>query len=132
MNHTFKLAIALAAISIAPACKDKDEACVAGTGGNIAIIAKPQHHGKVVRPYEAWVKYNTNDAPGSAASNYDQVVAADTSEDHVHIANMKCGDYYIYVHGFDSAAGQTVRGGIPYTVDEGASGEVEVVVPVSE
>ena len=131
--HTYiKIAVVLAAFIIVLSCNKEDEKCVAGSGGNITLVLFPKHHNKSVRPYSAWVKYNTQNAPGTTAADYDLVVSADTTEDHIHLANMKCGEYYIYMNGYDTAIKEAVKGGIPYTVPENPTGEVDIDVPVTE
>lgn len=117
--------------------KEDDGSCeYGGTGGNTTIVAKPRHHGdpivgKVGYVDSAFVKFNTQDSPGSNPANYDLVVAGEAGEDHVHIEGMKPGKYYIYMTGYDSAYAARVFGGIPVTINE-SSGEVDVIVPVSE
>lgn len=112
-------------------CK-KDEGCDAGTGGNVTVVAFPQHHGKDARPYSAWVKFNTQDAPGITAADYDLIELADTTENHIELENLKCGNYYVYMTGYDTAATITVVGGIPFTIEEGSAGEIDLIVPVTE
>lgn len=117
--------------------KDDDGSCeYAGTGGNTTIVAKPEHHGtpivsKIGWVDSAYVKFNTQDSPGSNPANYDLVLAGEEGEDHVHITGMKPGKYYIYMTGFDSTIVQRVAGGIPVTITQ-TSGEVDQVIPVSE
>jgi hypothetical protein len=131
--------------------QEDDNSCIyGGSGGNITIVAKPQHHGEPITnkygyPDSAFVKYNAINSPGSAASNYDLIIAGeqpvDTTvqgEDHVHILNLKPGRYYIYMTGWDSSltsispSGARVRGGIPVTISENSLPEVDVIVPVTE
>jgi hypothetical protein len=117
--------------------KDDDGSCeYGGTGGSTTIVAKPQHHGvpivsKIGWVDSAYVKFNTEDSPGSSPSSYDLVLAGEEGEDHVHIEGMKPGKYYIYMTGFDSTITKRVSGGIPVTVTQ-SSGEVDVPIPVSE
>jgi len=133
MHSYIKMVVFLAAVALIPSCKKEDEKkCVAGTGGNITLVVFPKHHSKSVRPYSAWIKYNTQNAPGATESDYDLVVPADTTEDHIHLANMKCGEYYIYMNGYDTSIKEAVKGGIPYNVPETATGEVDIDVPVTE
>jgi hypothetical protein len=149
----FFLVLCLAAVSIQckkkKGCKDPisitydsdaeedDGSCVyAGTGGNLTIVAKPQHHGmpivsKVGWVDSAYVKFNTQDSPGSSPGAYDLALPGEVGEDHVHIENMKPGKYYIYMTGYDSTILQRVAGGIPVIVTQ-TSGEVDVAVPVTE
>jgi hypothetical protein len=117
--------------------EEDDGSCqYAGTGGSTTIVAKPQHHGDPISGIAGWadsafVKFNTQDSPGSNLANYDLVIAGEEGEDHVHIENMKTGKYYIYMTGFDSTILQRVSGGIPVIITQ-SSGEVDVVVPVTE
>jgi len=116
---------------------DDDGSCeYGGTGGSTTIVAKPEHHGNPIISKIGWVdsafvKFNTQDSPGSSPANYDLVVAGEEGEDHVHIENMKPGKYYIFMTGYDSTSIERVSGGIPVTITQ-ASGEVDVVVPVTE
>ena len=116
-------------------CKKEDE-CVAGTGGAVTIAAFPQHHEKPIVSQDnyldsAYIKFNAQEFPGTHASDYDLVIAGEAGEDHVHIPNLKCGDYYIYMTGFDTSINMRVTGGIPYSFTE-TSGEKDVLVPVTE
>ncbi len=116
-------------------CKDKCNE--AGTGGSITIAAFPMHHTTPIissdtYPDSAFVKFNTQDFPGTAASVYDLVLEGEAGEDHIHIENLKCGDYFIYMTGFDTAISQRVTGGIPFHVDENAPSEIDLNIPVTE
>jgi hypothetical protein len=129
--------------------QEDDGSCTyGGTGGNVTIVAKPQHHlmpitNKPGYPDSAFVKFNTKNSPGTHASDYDLVIAGEDpvtppGEDHVHIPNLKPGYYYIYMTGWDSTqtqlgnpAGARVSGGTPVTITA-SSGEVEEAIPVTE
>jgi len=116
-------------------CGKKDE-CVAGTGGAVTIAAFPQHHLLPIESHAnyldtAYVKFNTQEFPGDDPSKYDLVIAGEVGEDHVHIENLKCGDYYLYMTGFDTTINMRVTGGIPYSFTQ-TSGEIDVIVPVTE
>ena len=117
------------------ACNKKDD-CVAGTGGAVTIAAFPQHHTKPIYSQatyldSAFIKFNTQSFPGTSPSDYDLVIAGEEGEDHVHIQNLKCGDYYIYMTGWDTSINQRVTGGIPYSFSQ-TSGEIDLDVPVTE
>ena len=124
-------------ISYDKSAEEDDGSCLyAGTGGSTTLIAKPQHHGNAIigqvgYPDSAFIKFNTQEYPGSNASSYDLVIGGEEGEDHVHIPNMKPGKYYIQMTGYDSTDMLRVIGGIPYILTQ-ASGEVVVVVPVTE
>ena len=121
------------------ACNKNDD-CVAGSGGGVTIAAFPQHHGKPIYsnakpgyPDSAFVKFSppSNFIVTSNPADYDLVIAGEEGEDHVHIQNLKCGDYLIYMTGWDTSINQRVVGGIPYSFSQ-TSGEIDVNVPVSE
>ncbi len=114
------------------ACKEPKEECVAGTGGSVTIVAYPKHHSADTRPYTVHVKFNTQNSPGTDPANYDLSIDADTTENHIEIENLKCGDYYIYMTAYDTAISNGVSGGIPTTIAEGATGEINLNVPVTE
>ncbi|MEO7174736.1 MAG: hypothetical protein ABIV51_02830 [Saprospiraceae bacterium] len=112
-------------------CND-DESCKAGAGGDVTLVAFPQHHTKPVRPDSVYVKFDSKEFPGASPLDYDLAIAADTTEDHVFIENLKCGDYYIYMIGYDHSIIELVRGGIPYTIADNLSGEIDLDIPVTE
>lgn len=119
-------------ITVFTSCKEPKDECVAGTGGSVTLVAFPKHHGVDVRPYNVYVKYNTQNSPGTDPANYDLTIVADTTENHIEIENLKCGEYYIYMTGYDTAISNAVVGGIPTIIAEGATGEINLNVPVVE
>lgn len=124
-------------ISYDPEAKKDNGSCeYGGTGGNITLVAKPEHHGvsiisKVGYVDSAFVKFNTQNSPGSIVSAYDLIIAGEEGEDHVHIPGLKNGKYYIFMTGYDSTINQRVKGGIPFILIQ-STGEVELKAPVSE
>lgn len=131
----YLILLSLTSLFFLTSCKDKCKD--AGTGGTITVVAFPLHHSTPIissdtYPDSVFVKFNTQDFPGIAASEYDFVLAGDSGEDHVHIENLKCGDYFIYMTGVDITINQRVTGGIPYHVDENAPSEIDLNVPVTE
>jgi len=114
-------------------CKKK---CSAGTGGGLTIVAFPQHHGRSIPnqtgyPDTVFLKFNTQNSPGSNPSNYDKYFVGEPGEDHVHLTGLQCGDYYLYAVGKDTMLMLRVVGGIPYSTSQ-TSGEIDLNVPVSE
>lgn len=132
MSSIRTMVVAAVALSALGGSCGKKENCSAGTGGAATLTAYGKHHGKIVTPKSVHVKFNSLEFPGSDAASYDLTIAADTTEDHIEIENLKCGDYYIYMIGYDTALKETVKGGIPYTVEENASGEINLNVPITE
>jgi hypothetical protein len=119
-------------ITYNPEAEEDDGSCeYAGVGGNLTIVAYPKHHGKETRPYNVYVKFNTQEFPGENQSLYDLQIAADTTENHIEIENLKRGYYYIYMTAYDTSISAIVTGGIPTTVTMTA-GEMDLDVPVTE
>lgn len=111
----------------------KDEVkCTAGNGGNVTLLAFGKHHGDLVKPTSIHIKFNSSEYPGDKPSDYDLNIAADTTQDHILVRDLKCGNYYIYMTGYDAAIFEVVKGGIPYTIDENKSGNVNLDIPITE
>ena len=121
-------------------CKDKCKD-VAGTGGSFTIAAFPKHHSvpiisesKPGYPDSAFVKFSP---PGdfvttSNPADYDLMLVGDSGEDHVHLENLKCGNYYIFMTGWDVNINQRVKGGIPFSIAVDAPSEIDQDIPVTE
>ena len=119
-------------INYNPNAEENDGTCeYAGIGGNITVVAYPKHHGEDTRPYHAYVKFNTQDFPGTNPALYDLHVVADTTENHIEIENLKRGKYFVYMTAYDTSIAAGVSGGIPMSVTVTA-GEVDLTVPVTE
>jgi hypothetical protein len=128
--------ISIVTLASVISCKDDDNKCVAGTGGNVTVVAKPEHHLEPIinlpaYPDSAFVKFNTQEFPGDNPALYDLVVAGEAPEDHVHIEGLKCGKYFIFMTGFDTTIQERVKGGIPVQITQ-QSGERIIKVPVTE
>lgn len=97
----------------------------------------PQHHGKPVinrAPYldSAFIKFNAVNYPGPLPSDYDLVVAGATvGSDFINVPGMKCGQYYIYMTGFDTVFNARVVGGTPVDFST-SSGTVQFIIPITE
>jgi hypothetical protein len=117
--------------------EEDDKSCIyGGTGGNVTIVARPEHHGvpitsKVNYPDSAFLKFNAQDSPGSDPSLYDYHSEGEEGEDHVHLYGIRPGKYFIYMTGMDSTGPYRVYGGIPIIITQ-TSGEFNVTVPIAE
>lgn len=95
--------------------------CKEGTGGEVEIEVTVKHHGTVIKNHVGWpdtvfVKFNTNQLPGTNASDFDTFFVGEQGEDHVHITGLKCGNYFIYAVGIDSTGPYRVNGGVPFKI----------------
>jgi len=128
--------IIIICIALAGASCKKKKQCSAGAGGNVTVVVFPQHHGKAIPnkanyPDTVFVKFNTQEFPGTNPALFDAQYIGEAGEDHIHLTGLKCGDYFIYAVGFDTTISQRVTGGIPYSFTQ-TSGEVDLNVPVTE
>lgn len=131
MKNQFKIVLGIVILALffsTQSCKKK---CVGGNGGSTTIVAFPKHHGADTKPLWAFVKFDTKDSPGTNPANYDLQIAGDTTENHIEIENVNCGDYYIYMMAIDPAISDTVVGGVPFSTEQ-TSGEVNATVAVTE
>jgi hypothetical protein len=117
-------------------CDDDGDDCKAGSGGEVTLILKPQHHGDPIYnqpgyPDSAFIAYNETEFPGDDPSKYNIVAAGTVGTDYVTIGGLKCGKYYVFMTGFDTSIVQRVKGGIPIEITE-KSGTVTLLLPVVE
>src|SRR5690242_1314486 len=106
MKFFFAFAICFCLLFSVISCKKEDK-CPAGSGGQVELVLFPQHHGRSIfgQPHyldSAFIKFNTQEFPGEAPSLYDMVVAGSPPSDSVQVFNMKCGNYFIFMTGFDT------------------------------
>jgi hypothetical protein len=109
-----------------------------GTGGKVMLMVTPQHHGITIinhvgYPDTVFLKYNSNELPGTKPSDYDTYFVGTPRESEIDCDNLKWGKYYVYVVGYDSLYGGRVTGGIPLNVKrKERKNMVMVTVPVVE
>jgi hypothetical protein len=134
--NKFALSAVLMLTATIISCDKKDDkaTCVAGIGGNLTVVAFPQHHTKPILnkadyPDTVFVKFDTQDAPSN--NIYDTFYVGEAGEDHVHLTGLQCGNYYLFGAGYDTSIHQRVVGGIPFSTDQ-KDGELIVYIPVTE
>lgn len=89
----------------------------AGTGGDATLVVFLKHHGNIIKNHVGWVdtvfvKFNTDELPGTKPSDFDTYFVGEAGEDHVHCEGLKTGKYYIYGAGIDSTGPYRVTGGM--------------------
>lgn len=99
------IALALVTILAIQSCKKP------GLGGDATVVAFPKHHGKAIYGATVFVKFDTEDSPGTNTSSYDATFEGEPKEEHVHIEGLKQGKYYLYAIGYDSSISSLVYGG---------------------
>ena len=87
-------------------CKKND------TGGKASLHVMVYHHSTPIINPVIYVKFGTQSKPGDPIVNYDLKVEGEVGENHVHIEDLRMGEYYLYAIGYDSIAKMPVAGGI--------------------
>ena len=90
-----------------------------------------QHHGVTIDSLTVYIKFNTSEAPADAT--YDAhftVTHFGPQNSYAIINNLKAGNYYLYAEGWDPSISNSVKGGIPYTIENETT--YSVTVPVTE
>jgi len=88
-----------------------------GTGGKAEIHALIYHGTTpIVGTTTLYVKFDAKSQPSDPTSNYDLKVLGEVDDNHVHVVDMRPGDYYLYAMAYDSIAKTAVSGGIATTV----------------
>ena len=109
-----------------------------GLDGDATLVLKPAHHGSSISSTAAYqdsafIKFNVKDAPADPTHDYDAVIVGEIGEDHVHVPNVKWGDYFVYCTGWDTTINARVTGGIYVKVKRSErKNEIVVDVPVTE
>lgn len=90
--------------------------CKAGDGGDASLVVYLKHHGKIIEnkksyPDTVMVKYRSDEYPGSNPSVYDAIFVGREGENFVRINGLKCGNYFLFGAGMDSAGPYRVFGG---------------------
>jgi hypothetical protein len=136
MNKSTFIVI-ITVVLVVNACMHKPDIsrCVAGTGGNLSIVAYAEH-GNISIPNfythldTAFVKFGTLSSPGTNPVNYDTYYVGDPGEDHIHCYGLKCGDYFIYRTAWDSVANVRRYGGYGINISD-ADGGKSIIVSVN-
>ena len=88
------------------------------------------HHQQPIPNAMVYIKYGTQDSPGSNITYYDANVKADANANY-QFNNLRRGDYYLFSIGFDSTIVEQVSGGVPVKV-KNKEETVTLDVPVVE
>lgn len=108
MKTTMKSALALLAISglaLTTSCKKN------GTGGKAEVHAMITSNGKPINHSTVYVKFGTHHAPSDPTTDFDMKAHGEETDNHVHIEDLRPGEYYLYAVGTNTLTGKTVKGG---------------------
>ncbi len=109
-----------------------------GLDGDAILVIKPAHHGTPIVSTGAYrdsvfIKFNTQDMPSDPTHDYDALFVGEVGEDHIHIENVKWGEYYVFCTGWDTSINARVYGGVPVKIKrKDRKDEIVVNVPVVE
>lgn len=109
-------------------CKKKSSA---GLGGNANLKITAIHHAAVIDSCKVYIKFNSSEAVTLGEYEVSEWVKKDSlGNSYVIFKGLKKGDYYIYGEGYDPSILNTVKGGIPYTIEEET--DLSINLPVTE
>ena len=116
-------------ILLAASCKnDDDTVLIGGKGGNATLHITARHHARTIDSAMVYIKYNATNLPTSFDDSAKVVkTATDTT---ATISGLKKGTYYLYGYGWDKSIGDTVLGGVPYTIT--AERDINLILQVTE
>ena len=100
-----------------------------GTGGKSSITGQVKHHEKPIPNCVVYIKYDTENFPGTSTSNYDGSTTADGNGNYT-FDGLRKGDYYLYGVGYDTDISEIVSGGVGVKLKRNK--ETNVNVPVTE
>jgi hypothetical protein len=91
--------------------------CKAGTGGNATVICHVvnANTGAPVNNVTVYVAYGTSKAPATL-DKFNDHKPTGTNGSTATFSNLKCGTYFLYAVGYDSAVSLPIKGGGPYSL----------------
>ena len=104
-----------------------------GTGGDAELRIQVLHHNSAIKNAFAYIRFDAIEMPANPESNYDLKIQGNSSDEYIEVKDLRAGQYYVYVVGFDSTINQTVKGGIPVEIKwKERKNKLNVLVPVTE
>lgn len=91
--------------------------CKAGSGGNATVnVSVYDANSHPIQNVTVYVKYGQSTAPSATTSGYDDHKQSSGYGNTVSFTGLKCGTYYFYAIGYDSAVKLPITGGGPYSL----------------
>lgn len=114
MNSINKLAFTLLVSVVlfsTSSCKKNE------TGGQAELHALIYHGSEpIVGTTTLYVKFDAKSQPSNPFSDYDLKVKGEPDDNHVHVEDLRPGNYYLYAVAFDSLDMKIVQGGAAATI----------------
>ncbi len=111
-----------------PKPNDGGNTATAGKGGAAVLNITPKHHSRNIDDCMIYITYNASTPP----DRYDDSAKC-VDKNGVPVATfqgLKKGNYYLSGVGYDPEIAETVKGGIPFTVEEEKA--YDLIMAVSE
>ena len=83
-----------------------------GTGGKAEIHAMVANNSTPIYSSTAYVKFDAHHQPSNPTTDYDLKVEGEATDNHVHIEDLRPGEYYIYCVGTNTVTNKVVKGGV--------------------
>lgn len=83
-----------------------------GTGGKASLHVMVYHGKTAIKASTLYVKFGTQSQPSDPKNSYDLKVQGEADENHVHVEDLRIGEYYLYAVGYDSLEKKQVEGGL--------------------
>lgn len=104
------------------ACKEND------VGGKATIHAMTFHGTTpMVGTATLYVKFDATSAPANPTTDFDLKLTGEPDDNHVHVEELRPGNYYLYAVAFDSTASVAVKGGVATTIKWSERKEIKEV-----
>lgn len=107
---------------------EETNTATAGKGGAAVLNVTPKHHSRNIDDCTIYITYNASTPP----DRYDDSAKC-VDKGGVPVATfqgLKKGSYYLTGSGYDPEIAETVKGGIPFTVEEEKA--YDLIMAVSE
>ena len=105
LTKNILVAIVSITLILVSSCKKNDN------DGKAEIHALIYHNATPIMASTLYVKFGTQSQPSNPETNYDLKLQGEDDDNHVHVEDMRPGEYYLYAVGYDSIANMEVRGG---------------------
>lgn len=103
----------IASVSIS-SCKKND------TGGKAELHAMIYHGATpIVGTTTLYVTFDASTAPADPTQGYDLKLYGEKDDNHVHVEELRPGNYYLYAMAYDSVAKKAVKGGAAAAISWG-------------
>ena len=113
-NKLILATLITASVTLISSCKKND------AGGNAEIHAKIFHGSTpMVGTTTLYVKFGAKTEPVEPTTNYDLKLNGEVDDNHVHVEDLRPGNYYLYAEAFDSTLMVPVKGGVATTIKWG-------------